>query len=128
MGQISKQHQEIMDKINRVYPHYKIKPEYHLGQRLFLDIYIPTLSVGIEVNGIQHYEFVPFFHGHESKFEEYKFLDRKKALACMEQGIGLFVIRYDEDFDIETFSNFVLKHLENQIDRSDKNENDTTDS
>lgn len=121
MGQISKQHYDIMREIHKVFPHYKIKPEYHLGQRLFLDIYIPSLSVGVEVNGIQHYEFVPFFHGTLSKFEEYKFLDKKKVLICIEQGIGLFVIKYDEIFNKDVFMDFVLRHLENQNDRNDKN-------
>jgi len=107
----SRQHCEVYDKLKEVFPYIKIITEHHIGQRLFLDIYIPQFKAGIEVNGAQHYKFIPFFHGSEDRFEEYKMLDMKKIRLCTEQGIGLYIVKYDEVFDIDDFIQFINTFL-----------------
>jgi hypothetical protein len=53
-----------------------------------LDIYIPSLNIAIEINGIFHYEPI---YGVE-KFNQIKNNDIKKAQKCFDAGIELFTI------------------------------------
>lgn len=107
----SQQHIYVIGELRRVLPFYKIKEEYHIGDRLFLDIYVPRLMSAIEVNGKQHYCFSKFLHKNYSAFELSKFLDAKKAAKCIENGIGLYIVKYDDIFDVIDFIDFAKKHL-----------------
>lgn len=62
-----------------------------------LDIYIPSLKLGVEYQGRQHYEKVGFFGGDE-EFELRMKEDQKKRLKCLEQGVSVIDWRYDEYF------------------------------
>jgi hypothetical protein len=53
-----------------------------------LDIYIPSLNLAFELNGIFHYE--PIFG--ESKLEQIQNNDERKFQACLERGIELCII------------------------------------
>ena len=65
---------------------YQYRPEW-LGHQS-LDIYIPSLEVGIEYQGIQHYTPVDFFGGEEA-LDHRRELDRQKAELCREHGVHL---------------------------------------
>lgn len=60
-----------------------------------LDIYVPSLRLGIEFQGIQHYEQVVFFGGEEG-LEKRKKLDEKKRHLCKENGITLLEWHYQD--------------------------------
>ena len=60
-----------------------------------LDIYIPNLKIGIEYQGIQHFESVDFFGGEES-LKYRKELDDKKRELCKNNNITLIEWLYDE--------------------------------
>jgi hypothetical protein len=53
-----------------------------------LDIYIPSLKLAFELNGIFHYE--PIYGG--NKLKSIKTNDTRKFQACLEQGIELCII------------------------------------
>jgi len=53
-----------------------------------LDIYIPSLKVAFELNGIFHYE--PIYG--EEKLKQIENNDNRKFQACLEQGISLCII------------------------------------
>lgn len=53
-----------------------------------LDIYIPSLKLAVELNGIFHYE--PIFS--EEKLEKIQNNDQRKLQACAERGISFCVI------------------------------------
>jgi hypothetical protein len=53
-----------------------------------LDIYIPSLKLAFELNGIFHYE--PIFG--EKKLGETKSTDERKFMMCAEKRIGLCII------------------------------------
>ena len=60
-----------------------------------LDIFIPQLNLGIEYQGVQHYEPVDFFGGIEGLNRRQE-LDEKKRTLCRENGVALLEWRYDE--------------------------------
>ena len=48
------------------------------GTRLELDFYIEDEEIAIEVQGAQHYQYVPFFHGNKDNFDRSKKMDLEK--------------------------------------------------
>lgn len=72
---------------------YQYRVDWLLKQSL--DIYIPSLMVGIEYQGEQHYEPVEHFGG-EEHFKHQQENDRKKKNLCAENGIKLIEWSYTE--------------------------------
>lgn len=60
-----------------------------------LDIFIPSLRIGIEYQGIQHYRPIDIFGGRE-EFLHRKQLDEIKKNLCRENNVKLIYWRYDE--------------------------------
>ena len=58
-----------------------------------LDIFIPSISVGIEYQGQQHYCVIDIFGG-EDAFEYRVELDKKKRKRCKENGVSLVEWKY----------------------------------
>jgi len=80
--------------LNREFPAYPIQEEYHIGERLRLDFYIPALYVGFEVDGQQHREKTDFwdFHPDVDQFLERQRLADEKEALCQEKNILLIRI------------------------------------
>jgi hypothetical protein len=87
-------------KIKSAFPNINVvhqgRPTWLKNQRF--DVWIPSRKIAIEYNGKQHYEPVDFFGGIEG-FEKLQELDDRKATLCAENGVRLFIVRYDEDMD-----------------------------
>ena len=60
-----------------------------------LDVYIPSLKVGIEYQGEQHYRPIDFFGG-DPAYKEVVMRDKRKAELCKSNGVTLIYWRYDE--------------------------------
>jgi len=60
-----------------------------------IDVYIPSLSVGIEYQGKQHYVPVEYFGGKEH-FEHQQANDKKKKALCKKNGVKLIAWSYTE--------------------------------
>lgn len=60
-----------------------------------LDIFIPSVNVGIEYQGLQHYKAIPFFGG-ETALKYRENLDAKKKELCKAKGVKVVEWRYDE--------------------------------
>ena len=76
---------------------------------------IPSLSVGIEYQGLQHYEPVAIFGG-EDKFIETLERDERKRRLCKENGVKLIYWKYDEPINSEQFEikvNEIISHKDN---------------
>ena len=73
---------------------YTIIPEYHIGDRLRLDFYIPELKYGIEVQGTQHDQRNYHFQQDQEAFEAQKARDKEKALKCKGLGITYVPLPY----------------------------------
>ena len=66
---------------------------------LFLDFFIPTLMLGIEVHGRQHYEFCKFFHKTMAGFLQSNKRDFIKEDWCELNGIELIVLKYSDSIE-----------------------------
>src|SRR3990172_12905641 len=65
-------------------PDWLITPD---GERLELDFYIEEIKIAVEVQGKQHYEYVPHFHGDNDGYKERLRRDRFKKEICESRGI-----------------------------------------
>lgn len=83
-----------------------IRPDWlaYGDSRLELDFYIEELRVAIEVQGMQHYIFTPFFHGDYSGFEVQVQRDRFKRTSCTEHFTVLYEVSCKSDW-LDIFKN-----------------------
>jgi len=79
-------------------PFYKVRPHFLrnevTGYNLELDLYNDDLKLAIEVQGDQHYKFIPFFHRNKDAFRMQRYRDEMKKQKCMNEGITLIEIPY----------------------------------
>nr|DAD66539.1 MAG TPA: hydrolase [Myoviridae sp. ctPuP5] len=84
----SKLEQYLEEKLKLTYPQLEILFNDKKAINSELDIYIPSLKLAFELNGIFHYE--PIFG--ESKFNSIQQNDANKFQKCQEHGISLCII------------------------------------
>lgn len=84
----SKLEKWIEEQLTILYPNIKI--EYNSSNQINdeLDIYIPSLKLAFELNGIFHYE--PIFG--KNDLEKQKFVDNRKFQSCIKNNISLCII------------------------------------
>ncbi len=86
--------------IKEIYPTCRFYEEVPIivenKKKLFLDFYIPTFGLAIEVHGQQHYNFTAMFHKNKLDFLMAQANDNKKAEWCELNGINLIVLAYNE--------------------------------
>jgi len=87
--------------------HYR--PEFLQG--LELDIFIKELKVGIEYQGIQHFEPVDHWGGIKA-LQKLKARDKKKRDICKSSGIDLIYFKYDEDLSNDLVLAKLKKYIE----------------
>lgn len=73
--------------------------ELHRKSVLYLDFYIPSIKLAIEVHGQQHYEFCPFFHKSKADFLKSKARDEDKIAWCELNDIRIITLKYTESDD-----------------------------
>lgn len=77
----------------------------HNRQRLELDFYIEELGVAIEVQGIQHYKYTPFFHANYEAFLDQQMRDKAKKTACIQNEVTLYEL--DDERSLQSVLNKV---------------------
>jgi hypothetical protein len=79
-------------------PFYKIRPNFLrnevTGYNLEIDLYNDDLKLAVEVQGDQHYKFIPFFHRNKDAFTMQRYRDEMKKQKCIKEGITLIEIPY----------------------------------
>lgn len=103
----SKYHLRARNLLKEIYNSYRIleevklpgSTELHRKSVLYLDFYIPTINLGIEVHGQQHYEYSPFFHKSKADFLKSKARDEDKIEWCKLNNIKLITLKYSETED-----------------------------
>jgi hypothetical protein len=91
-------------------PFPKIRPSFLnnpvTGGRhnLEIDCYNDELKLGVEVQGVQHYKYVPYFHKNYEAFMNQKYRDQMKRYLCKENGIRLIEVPYNvKESDVRRF-------------------------
>ena len=74
-----------------------------------LDIYIESKSIGIEYQGIQHFQPVNYFGGEEGYLQIVQ-RDEKKKQICKEHGVQLLYWNYQEEVTILSVKEFLQKY------------------
>jgi len=97
-------------------PFPKARPDFLrnpvTGNNLEIDCFNPTLKLGIEYNGKQHYSFTSFFHRNVEASTNQKYRDELKRRMCYENGITLIEVPYTIKLnDIGPFLHTKLKQL-----------------
>lgn len=67
------------------------------GQRLELDVFIPSVNIAIEVQGSHHFRFSKHFHRDAEGFQRLLKADKQKQAICRRRGIRLYEIASDSD-------------------------------
>lgn len=99
--------------IKNLLPGENIVNEFHLGERLKLDVYCPSYKIGFEYHGIQHYEYNKMFFESREEFLEAQKRDERKLNLCSEQGILLVVFRYDDKLTEDSVYDRILTAMRN---------------
>lgn len=102
-----KSEQQLYVMVKELYPEsvYQYQAEW-LG-RQSLDIFIPSLNMGIEYQGRQHYEAIDFFGGKEG-FEKRKELDSRKKELCLKNNVRLLEWNYNMEINEENIKKKIL--------------------
>lgn len=95
----SKLQYEVGQLLKTKYPMDTILEEVSLpgSNGLYLDFLLPTRRLGVEVQGRQHGEYVPFFHGSKKGYLESKERDYNKELWCELNNIQLMYFNTVEE-------------------------------
>lgn len=110
---VSKLEIYLQEQLTKLYPTLEIHYNRKDAINSELDIYIPSLKLAFELNGIFHYE--PIFG--ESKLEQIQNNDSRKYQACIEKGISLCVIdssglKYFKEENAKKYLDIVIKIIE----------------
>jgi len=95
----------------KLIPGETIVNEFHIGERLKLDVYCPSYKLGAEYHGIQHFKYTERFHEFKEDFLESQKRDERKLELCKEQGIALVVFRYDDKLTEQAVCDRILSVL-----------------
>lgn len=91
-------HLKARNLLYSIYPLDIICEEVPLpGESLFLDFLIPVRKIGIEVQGAQHTNYVPYFHKNDkNNFLKSQKRDKRKTDWCSLNNIRLVTLNHDE--------------------------------
>jgi hypothetical protein len=91
------------EKVEELYPYDPVLEDFTIpGSRMSLDFFLPQKKLAIEVDGRQHHEFIPHFHGDRATstaFAKQKVRDSKKEQWCESNGIKLIRIVDKDDLE-----------------------------
>lgn len=108
----SKGEEKIINIIKEYYGNIKIIRNYHIGNRLYIDIYLPSINMGIEFDGIQHFKYNPFFHETKLDFLKQQRRDKDKDELCKEKGIDLIRIKYNDTINYSNIIDILTRPYE----------------
>jgi len=95
----SKLHKRARELIKRMHPFAQIFEEVPLigvDSKLYIDIYVHTQMLALEVQGEQHYNYSPFFFKTQQEYGRAINRDRVKQEWCDINNIDLVTLPYNE--------------------------------
>lgn len=87
---------KVLVLLKEAFPFVRVQEEFFItykGQKLFVDFYLPSYLIAIEVHGAQHDKFVAHFHGSAEGWKAHKKRDRLKEEWASVNNITYVVIR-----------------------------------
>lgn len=108
--------------VRSLLPNENIIYEHHVGEKLRLDIYVPSYSLGIEFHGRQHFYFNTHYFDTIEDFKLAQARDERKIELCKELGIGLAVFDYTDKLT----SDLVFERINEALDAPPPPEEDKT--
>lgn len=105
-----KSEQTLFTLVKKEYPDalFQFRPRWLEPQNL--DIYIPSLNMGIEYQGIQHYESIDFFGGEEAFVYRQK-LDARKKNLCDTNGLRLLAWPYTDEISMKNLKKKIAETI-----------------
>lgn len=104
----------------KLLPGTEIINEFHIGERLKLDVYCPKYKLGLEFHGMQHFKYSSLFFDTKEDFLDAQKRDQKKIELCREQGIILVVFRYNDNISEENVYGRILDAIKSAPDNTGK--------
>lgn len=108
---VSRGQSALTRQLKKLLPNENIVNEYHIGDRLRIDVYCPSYKLAIEYHGRQHYEWITMFHPTYEDFVRAQERDLAKEKKCAEEGITLVAFRYNDDLSEAVVFNRLLEAL-----------------
>jgi hypothetical protein len=99
--------------MQKLLPGEKIINEYHIGDKLKLDVYCEKYKIAAEYHGRQHFYYTSRFYESKYDFEEAVKRDAKKAQWCKDNNIALIVFRYNDSLTEQAVFDRMLDAIRN---------------
>jgi len=99
--------------MKKLLPGEEVINEYHIGDRLKLDVYCPKYSIAAEYHGRQHFYYTSRFFESRYDFIEAQKRDEKKVQYCKDNGIALVVFRYNDSLTEQSVYDRILEAIRN---------------
>lgn len=99
--------------MKKLLPGEEVINEYHIGDRLKLDVYCPKYSIAAEYHGRQHFYYTSRFFESKYDFIEAQKRDEKKVQYCKDNGIALVVFRYNDSLTEQSVYDRILEAIRN---------------
>jgi len=109
---MSKGARELLEIVRKIYPNQRIITEHHVGEKLLVDIYIPTYRLAFEFDGEQHFRYTEYFHGDRQGFVRAQKRDLRKDELCQNQDITLVRVAYNEQLEEENIRSKIMEMLD----------------
>lgn len=104
---------EVLEKLFAK-PFPNTRPEFlknlSTGKNMEIDCYNEELGIALEMQGIQHYKFSPWFHKSKQDFLDQQYRDKMKRQICEERGLIFIEVPYTVKH--ENIENFIKIKLE----------------
>lgn len=105
--------------MKKLLPGEEIVNEYHIGNKMKLDVYCPRFSLAAEYHGRQHFYYTSRFFESKYDFEQAQKRDEIKAQYCQDNGIALVVFRYCDSLTEKSVYDRMLDAIRNTPLQSD---------